>query len=106
MKTHRALAVLAVVGRHIRHELLRGPLGAPFVQRHQRMVSAIARPRAAGRRLWARLASIEGLSLGTRKLLFRALYYAPMGPGDSAAPRRVVARHRDLAMQIRRAVAA
>jgi hypothetical protein len=70
------------------------------------MVSAMARRPGEGRGLWAWLATFETLSLGTRKTLFRALYFAPLGPGDSAAPARVLRRHHDLLVQIRRVATA
>jgi len=103
-RLHSVVAALAVVKRHVRREFLRGPLGLPFVLPHLRLVQALSMNPAQSRSLWNGLADL-GIPVRMRKPLFRALYVAPFGPADAAAPHRVARRHRELAHRLRLALA-
>lgn len=91
---------LQILVRHARRELLRGPFGLPFVLPRRRLIQRLTLSNPASRKLWARLQSLTFLGLKARKALFRALYNAPFGPGDAAAPHRVFARHVALARKL------
>jgi hypothetical protein len=96
------MSTLALLARHARRELLRGPLALPFVASRRHLVQRLTLANSASRALWARLAA-TGLSLRARKVLFSFLYNAPFGPGDAAAPHRVFRRHAALFGQLRAA---
>jgi hypothetical protein len=97
------MRTLALLARHARRELLRGPLALPFVApRRRRIAQRLTLANDASRSLWTRLAATS-LSLHARKLLFSLLYNAPFGPGDAATPSRVFRRHAVLFQKLRAA---
>lgn len=75
-------------------EFLRGPLGTPILlARNIRPVGRLMPVRTAALRTWRRISALP-LSTRAKKFLYRALYVLPLGPGDPATLRRVIARHR------------
>ena len=75
-------------------EFLRGPLGAPILlARGLRPVGRLMPIRTSALKTWRRISALP-LPAGVRKALYRMLYVLPLGPGDPATLRRVVARHR------------
>jgi hypothetical protein len=75
-------------------EFLRGPLGTPIVlARGIRPVGRLMPIRTSALRTWKRI-SVLPLSTGAKKALYRAFYVLPLGPGDPATLKRVIARHR------------
>ena len=76
-------------------EFLRGPLGTPIVlARNIRPVGRLMPIRLSELKTWRRLSALP-LPTRAKKFLYRVLYVLPLGPGDSATLRRVVARHRE-----------
>jgi len=74
-------------------EFLRGPLGTPIVLvRGIRPVGRLMPIRLSALKTWRRLSSLP-LSTRAKKFLYRTLWVLPLGPGDPATLRRVVARH-------------
>ena len=74
-------------------EFLRGPLGTPVVlARGIRPVGRLMPLRTSALKTWRRISALP-LPTRVKKVLYRALYVLPFGPGDPATLRRVVARH-------------
>ena len=75
-------------------EFLRGPLGTPILlARGIRPVGRLMPIRTSALKTWRRISALP-FATGVKKALYRTLYVLPLGPGDPATLRRVVARHR------------
>jgi len=75
-------------------EFLRGPLGTPIVLlRGIRPVGRLTPIRRTQLRTWERVSALP-LPTAAKKAIYRGLWALPLGPGDPATLRRVVARHR------------
>lgn len=75
-------------------EFLRGPLGTPILLvRGIRPVGRLLPIRTSALKTWRRVSALP-LPGRAKKALYRALWVLPLGPGDPATLRRVLARHR------------
>lgn len=75
-------------------EFLRGPLGTPIVlARGIRPVGRLLPIRRTQLVTWKRVSALP-FSTRVKKAIYRALWVLPLGPGDPATLRRVIARHR------------